>query len=188
MERPVDSEALVDAELVLKFKAGEEAAFEDLVRRHMKDAYAFCLRLSGDPQEAEELSQEGFVHAFRALGSFRGESAFRSWLFRIVINLHRDRRRRRRREETRLAVVRDETERRQLADRGSELQAGELADLIRDRVQVLPDRQREVLVLHVYHGMDYREIAAVLECTYEDVKMNLSLARKRLRGELKDHL
>ncbi|MBI2901685.1 MAG: sigma-70 family RNA polymerase sigma factor [Planctomycetes bacterium] len=184
-----ETEALVDAELVLRFQAGEESAFEDLVRRHMKDAYAFALRLCGDPQEAEELSQEGFVHAFRALGAFRGESAFRSWLYRIVINLHRDRRRRLRREETRLGVVREETERRQAATaEGAGVQADELADVVRDRVALLPDRQREVLVLHVYHGLDYRGVASVLGCSYEDVKMNLSLARKKLKEALKEYL
>ncbi len=183
-----ESEARLDAELVLKFQAGQEGAFGDLVRRHMKDAYSFALRLCGDPQEAEEVSQEGFVQAYRALGSFRGESAFRSWLFRILINLHRDRHRRRRREETRLAVVREEEERKRAPEEGQDLRAAELAEAVKNRLQVLPDRQREVLVLHVYRGMDYREISAVLGCSYEDVKMNLSLARKRLRAELKEYL
>ena len=60
--------------------------------------------------------------------------------------------------------------------------------LIRAKVDELPPRQREVLLLHTYHGLDYREIAAALGCSYEDVKVNLSLARKRLRESLKEHL
>lgn len=179
----------MDAELVLRFQEGQGAAFDDLVRRHMKDAYAFCLRLTGRPQEAEELSQEGFVNAYRALANFRGDASFRSWLYRILINLHRDRTRRRRREETRRDAVRERTERRQEATgEGSEAAANELGDVVKEKVRLLPDRQREVLVLHVYQGLDYRTIAGVLECSYDDVKMNLSLARKRLRQELGEYL
>lgn len=68
------------------------------------------------------------------------------------------------------------------------MHAGELADVVRDRVQDLPPRQREVLVLHVYQGLGYGEIAAALGCTYDDVKVNLSLARKKLREQLKDYV
>jgi RNA polymerase sigma-70 factor (ECF subfamily) len=70
----------MDAELVVRFQKGEESAFEDLVRRHMRDAFGFCLRLTGDPGGAEELSQDGFVLAYRHLGEFRGESGFRTGL------------------------------------------------------------------------------------------------------------
>ncbi len=101
---------MADAELVLKFQGGEASAFEGLVRRYMREAYAFCLRLTGSPAEAEEISQDGFVTAYRALHSFRGDASFRSWLFRILINRWRDRRRSRRREEVRLETVRAEME------------------------------------------------------------------------------
>ena len=72
------NDPMVDAELVLRFQEGSEGAFDDLVRRHMEAAYRFCLRLSGREGEAEEISQEGFVRAYRMLGSFRGEAHFRS--------------------------------------------------------------------------------------------------------------
>ena len=180
---------MVDADLVLKFKGGEESAFEVLVRKYMKDAYSFCLKLTHDAQEAEELSQMGFVSAYRALRGFRGESTFKSWLYRIFINQYRDHLRRTRRAEARLEVVRVEAERRQGTDlEESELHAGELADVVKEKVELLPDRQREVLVLHLYQGMGYTDIAAALGCSYDDVKMNLSLARKRLKQELKEYL
>ncbi len=184
-----EGDAMVDAELVLKFQGGEESAFETLVRKYMKDAYSFCLRLTHDAQEAEELSQMGFVNAYRALRSFRGESTFKSWLYRIFINQYRDRLRRTRRAEARLSVVREEAERRQAVDvEQSTLHAAELEEVVKARIEGLPDRQREVLTLHLYQGLDYREIAAALGCTYDDVKMNLSLARKRLKEELKGYL
>lgn len=185
----IGDDGMMDAELVLRFQGGEESAFDTLVRSHMKDAYAFCLRLTHDPEAAEELSQQGFVSAYRALRRFRGESSFRSWLYRIFINQYRDRLRRGRRSDARLEVVRDEARRRPAEEpAGSELRADELADVVRRKVETLPDRQREVLVLHAYQGMEYTDIASALGCSYDDVKMNLSLARKRLRQELKEYL
>jgi RNA polymerase sigma-70 factor (ECF subfamily) len=157
----------------------------------MKDAYSFCMRLTHNAQEAEELSQEGFVSAYRALREFRGESTFKSWLYRILINQYRDRTRSRRREERRLDVIRDSETRRQEREGSkgtSELHASELEDVVKAKVEELPDRQREVLVLHLYQGLDYHEIAATLSCSYDDVKMNLSLARKRLKESLKEYL
>ena len=184
-----EGDAMVDAELVLKFQGGEESAYETLVRKYMNDAYSFCLRLTHDAQEAEELSQMGFVNAYRALRGFRGESTFKSWLYRIFINQYRDRLRRTRRAEARLAVVREESERKQSAavDESS-IHASELEEVVKIRIERLPDQQREVLTLHLYQGLDYREISAALGCSYDDVKMNLSLARKRLKEELKGYL
>ena len=180
---------MVDAELVLKFQGGEESAFETLVRKYMKDAYSFCLRLTHDAQEAEELSQMGFVNAYRALRGFRGESSFKSWLYRIFINQYRDRLRRTKRAEARLAVVRQEAERKQsVLQMDTTTETTELEDVVKGKIELLPERQREVLTLHLYQGLDYREIAATLGCTYDDVKMNLSLARKRLKLELKEYL
>jgi RNA polymerase sigma-70 factor (ECF subfamily) len=180
---------MADAELVLKFQGGQAEAFDDLVRRYMRDAFSFCMRLTGRADEAEELSQEGFVTAYRALRGFRGEASFRSWLFRILINRWRDRRRSRRREDARMELVKADVESRgAYSGELGELDAGELGDVVKSRVQDLPDRQREVLVLHVYHGMSHHEVADVLGCSYDDVKMNLSLARKRLRETMKDYL
>ncbi|MBI4565205.1 MAG: sigma-70 family RNA polymerase sigma factor [Planctomycetes bacterium] len=181
-----------DAELVLRIKQGEQGAFEDLVRLHMKEAFAFCFRLTGGrADEAEELSQDGFVAAYRNLAAFRGECAFRSWLFRILINLHRDRLRARSRWDKVLGAFRRDVESRRepvADDGGGALRARELADVVREKVRALPDRQREVLTLHVYQGLSYHDIGLVLSCSYDDVKMNLSLARKRLREALKEYV
>ena len=178
----------MDVELVVRFQQGEESAFDDLVRRHMRDAFGFCLRLSGDPAAAEELSQDGFVLAHRSLKGFRGEASFRTWLYRILLNLHRDRIRRKSREEARLETLRQHAAESHGSDPGAEKRAEELDEVIRRRVAELPDRQREVLVLHVYQGLDYRAIAAALDCSYDDVKVNLSLARKKLREVLRENL
>jgi RNA polymerase sigma-70 factor (ECF subfamily) len=184
-----EGDAMVDAELVLKFKGGEESAFEALVRKYMKEAYGFCLRLTHDAQEAEELSQLGFVSAYRALRNFRGESSFKSWLYRIFINQYRDHLRRARREEVHRAGVREGSLRRlEVPPEETSLHASELEEMVKSKVEGLPERQREVLVLHLYQGLSYTDISAALGCSYDDVKMNLSLARKRLKEELKEYL
>jgi RNA polymerase sigma-70 factor (ECF subfamily) len=179
---------MMDMDLITRFHQGQEDAFEALVRRHMKDAYHFCLRLTGNPRDAEEISQDGFVSAYRGLRQFRGESGFRSWLFRILINLTRDRIRSRRRYEVRLQAVRDR--KREFAGDGvdEKKRVEELSGLVREKIGVLPERQREVLLLHLDQDLSYREISETLGITYESVKMNLSLARKRLKEELKEHL
>ena len=184
-----EGDAMVDAELVLKFQGGEESAFEALVRKYMNEAYSFCLRLTHDAQSAEELSQMGFVSAYRSLRGFRGESSFKSWLYRIFINQYRDQLRRTRRAQARLALVREGTDRRQAGPpEPAPIELSEMETVVRGRIEGLPDRQREVLMLHLYQSLDYREIASALGCSYDDVKMNLSLARKRLKEELKDFL
>ncbi len=121
-------DSMVDAELVLQFQEGSEKAFDDLVRRHREAAYRFCLRLTGQAVDAEEVSQEGFIRAYRRLSSFRGEAHFRSWLFRILINLHRDRIRSQRRREGREELLSRKVA--QNLDVGAELQAQELQNLL----------------------------------------------------------
>ncbi|MDP6959561.1 MAG: sigma-70 family RNA polymerase sigma factor, partial [Planctomycetota bacterium] len=144
------------------------------------------LRLTGQEADAEEISQEGFVRAYRRLSSFRGEAHFRSWLFRILINLHRDRIRSQRRRENREECLSQNVAYNQ--DVGAELQAQELQDLLHEKIRLLPERQREVMQLHGEKALGYREIAQILGCSYEDVKMNLCLARKRLRQDMGAYL
>lgn len=173
-------------QLALLALDGRNGAFDDLVRRHADDAFRFSMRLTGNRADAEELAQEGFVRAFRSLADFRGESGFRSWLFTILANCHRDAIRARVRRAGRLQrAAREES----AADEGIEaIDAGELRDVVDRRVEALPDRQREVLTMHLGGKLDYGEIAAALGISRDDVKVNLSLARKRLREELKEYL
>ena len=177
-----------DMELVQQFQQGLESAFETLVRKYMRDAYAFSLRLTGRPQEAEEIAQDGFIKAHRAMGRFRGEASFRSWLFRILINLHRDRKRSSRRYEARLAILEERESRREQEVIGADRQAEELSDVVREKIDSLPGRQKEVLTLHLYQNLSYREIADIVGISYEAVKVNLSMARKRLKDDLKEYL
>src|SRR5262245_56870262 len=114
-----------------------EAGIEDLVRRHAGEAYAFPLRLTRNAGEAEELAQEALVKAFRAWEGFRGEASFRTWLFQIVVNRHRDRLRERAREERRRAQSEEEPAAAPAGEPTAELEA-----LVRRKVDELPPRQR----------------------------------------------
>lgn len=180
-------EGLSEMELAQKVRIGQNGAYDEIVKRYMQDAYHFSLKLTGNRSEADELSQEGFVRAYAALQEFRGQSQFRSWLFTILVNCYRDTLRRRKRWTGRLermapevrSTARDETDR---------VEAEELRALIDRRIQELPDRQREVLLLHLCGDLNYTEIGKSLGISPENVKVNLSLARKRLKDQLKSYI
>jgi len=171
-----------DMELALS-AAGEP--FDQMVRRHADAAFHFSLRLTGNRADAEDLVQEGFVRAYRSLHGFRGASEFRTWLFAILVNCHRDGARRRRRERPPSRGAVEPSERAEAPDACS---AQELRALVDRGIAALPERQRQVLTLHLEGRMDYGRIAAALGVTRDDVKVNLSLARRRLREALKEHL
>jgi RNA polymerase sigma-70 factor (ECF subfamily) len=160
-------------------------AFEALVRRHAEAAFGFSLRLTGNRTDAEDLVQEGFVRAYRSLDGFRGASEFRTWLFAILVNCHRDQARRRRRIAAAAPELREASA---PAEAPGTCAAEELRARVDRGIAELPDRQRQVLTMHLEGKMDYGQIAAALGVTREDVKVNLSLARRRLRVTLKEYL
>lgn len=157
--------------------------FDELARQHWPEAFRFCLGLTGNCHDAEELSQEGFARALRGYHRFRGASTFRTWLFSILIHCHRDTIRRRVRwDASRDRIARDD----EVPHEGyDEVAADDLKGRILAHLADLPPRQREVLSLHALEGLDYRRIAETLGITYDDVKVNLSLARRRLREVMK---
>jgi RNA polymerase sigma-70 factor (ECF subfamily) len=164
------------------------ASLDRLVLDHLPAALRFATRLTGDPDRAEELVQEALLRVVRRWTSFRGEAAFRTWFFRIVINVFRDR----------LSVTSPETVSvdEQQADLVDSADAGpaqaamaaELARLIAQEVSRLPARQREVLVLIVYEGLSTREVAEVVGISEGNVHSNLSAARTRLKARLAPYL
>ncbi len=183
--------AAEDPRLVPLAREGDRGAMESLLRFHAPGAYAFALRLAGNAAEAEDLSQTALMKAYCGLRSFRGESGFRTWLFRILLNEFRSRRRGRREEPVSLSEA-GEVEasvRSAPAERpDNALSESDLLERVAGHVAALPDRQREALTLLVHNGCTYAEIAAIMNCSYEAVKMHVSLARKKLKEALKDYL
>lgn len=167
-----------EPDLVRRARRGDVEAFEELYRGHVGRIYAVSLRMVADPELAEELTQEAFVKAWSRLASFRGTSAFGTWLHRLAVNVVLDALRARARWQDRFSP--DPPARQPAAAQRDH--AGSL-DLERGIAQ-LPPRARAVFVLHDIEGYKHREIARLLGLTAGASKAHLHRARRRLREEL----
>jgi RNA polymerase sigma-70 factor (ECF subfamily) len=177
----------VEASLLAAFRQGDPEAFQPLVRPHLAPLLALARRHCRDLHWADDLVQETLVRAFRGLATFRGDSALRTWLFRILL---------------RLAA---EPSRWQLEHRAADLQAlevpdgygaspptgaiaNELAHRLDAAMERLPPRQRTALHLRAVEGMDYAAVAAVLECSQPAARMLVLEARRKVLERLREHL
>jgi RNA polymerase sigma-70 factor, ECF subfamily len=171
-----------DRILVTQAAAGCRESFDELVRRYRRRVYNLVRALTAGDSEAEDLVQDIFVRAYRAIGRFRGDSAFRSWLYRIAINVvHTHLDRRRTRDGTLGAQPRD-------AETLDELPAGDDVEQTLLRRQVidralasLPEDLRVLVVLRDVQGLKYDEIAKVVKTPRGTVESRLFRARQRLR-------
>ncbi len=190
-----------DEDLVEKVLAGNSDAFDELVVRYQDRVFNTLARMCGSTQEAEDLSQETFLKAFRALGSFRQGSKFYTWLFRIAVNTGFSRRRqevrRKAHEGARLdagsgksgdddlsldAVIPDRKD----TDPAKILEQEQLKARVRAGLQEIDEDYRSILVLRDIEGMDYETIAETLDITTAAVKSRLHRARLELARILKD--
>jgi RNA polymerase sigma-70 factor, ECF subfamily len=173
-------ESMVGRDLLDRCRRGDPEAFAELVDRTYRQVFTLAFRLVGDRHEAEDVAQESYLRVHRSLGSFRGDSSFRTWLLRIVANTAMTHLRRRGRFGD-LADEADEIVR--LADPSS--REGELdADELREALASLPDAQRVVLLMKDAYGFSCREIAAEMGITEGAVKVRLHRARRRLKDAL----
>lgn len=168
-------------EVIDRARAGDRSAFERLYRENVGRVYALCLRMSADPALAEELTQDVFVKAWRKLGSFRGESAFTSWLHRIAVNTVFQRQRSEKRRRARREAAR------WLSPLGG-CEAGWDGpgvgiDLER-AIAGLPAGARQVFVLREIEGYRYREIAELSGLAVGTLKAQMHRARELLREAL----
>jgi len=166
--------------LVREAQDGDLLAFERLYRENVRKVFGLCLRLSQDASLAEELTQEVFVKAWRKLSTFRGESAFSSWLYPMAVNGALSERRSRRRRDARIVPV-EEPERMERAPEAPRPEAG--FDLER-ALATLPPGARAVFVLHDVEGRTHEEIAALLNLAAGTSKAQLHRARRLLREAL----
>ena len=171
-------------ERVLK---GDVNAFEHLVHAYEKNVFNLALRSLGNRQDAEDVTQEAFLKAYRSLSSYRGDSKFSVWLYRIVSNLCLDQlRARQRRPVQSLTVENDEGESEELEISDEHFSPERLLDrkLTRESVQrglaSLPDDARQILLLRELQGLSYEEIGQTLDLEPGTVKSRIFRARKRL--------
>lgn len=167
-------------EVVREAQAGSVAAFERLYRDHAPRVYALCLRLSGDVAQAEELTQDVFVRAWEKLGSFRGESAFSTWLHRLAVNEVLGRRRSDGRRGARMVFADDLT----VFEKPRAMAEAEPIDLER-AMATLSEATRTVFVMHDVEGYTHEEIAHLTGRAEGTCKTLLHRARKMLRERLK---
>lgn len=177
-----------DEDLVDAFQAGNLAAFDLLVRRWERKIQGAIYRVMGTEEDARDLCQEAFLKAYRALGSFKREARFSSWLYQIALNLCRDRMRRRRgRTMLSLDAMDDEGASLPLRQPPSPLElaeGGAIARAVAAAVSGLPDEQREVIVLKEYQDLTFLEIAQILDVPLSTVKTRLYRGLGQLRQRL----
>lgn len=177
----VRSEAAVrERELVAQAQGGDVTAFEQLYRNNANRVYGLCLRLSGDATLAQELAQDVFVRAWQRLGTFRGESAFFSWLYTLAVNMTYSERRSRLRRLSRVRPTDDLTP----FDKPQRPATPEAAVDLERAVAELPPGARTVFVLHDVHGFKHEEIAHRLGIATGTCKAQLHRARRLLREAL----
>lgn len=166
--------------LVRRAQNDDRAAFDALYTQHVGRVYAVCLRMSASRTEAERLTQDVFVRAWQRLKTFRGDSAFGSWLYRLAVNVILQDGRATHRRESRIAVLPDP----ELLDRrASTSKEDERMDLER-AIASLPPGARQVLVLHDIEGYKHEEIARMTGSAVGTVKAQLHRARRLLRERL----
>jgi RNA polymerase sigma-70 factor, ECF subfamily len=183
-----------EAALIQRCVARDEDACAELVAEHQRMVYQLALNLLGDHNEALDLSQEVFLRVFRTIGTFRGASQLRTWIYRIVVNQARNRQRwwRRRHKSQQVSLddhIRDHGELAEIGNGGSPDRAlgqKQLAERIRTALDHLPFDQKTALVLREIDGLSYEEIGYSLGIAVGTVKSRLARAREALRAQLRD--
>jgi RNA polymerase sigma-70 factor (ECF subfamily) len=174
----------IETNLIRQAQTGDQEAFGALVERHQRYVYNLASRVVGNQQDAEDLAQEAFIRAWVAIANFRLESSFRTWLFRIVINLFYNRLPGLRRElyalgEDCLADIPDDSS--PDFDPTSSIEAEEIHAFLHKQIDRLPESQRLLVILRYQQGLSYEDIARVVSLPLGTVKTGLFRAKERLR-------
>lgn len=175
-----------DKHILARARRGELDAFEELVRQYEKRVYAVALRSSGSPEDAADITQEVFLRAWRSIESFRGDSGFSTWLFRITMNLCVDHARHKNAQpQIQPLVVGEEDAERPIPDPAptpeEHLENSELGRELAAALDEVSEEHRRIVLLRDVSGLSYTEIAEVLEISEGTVKSRLSRARIALR-------
>jgi RNA polymerase sigma-70 factor (ECF subfamily) len=184
-------ENLSDEDLVNRAKRGDQEAFRVLHERYAPSVHKLLYRWTGDPEEAEDLTQEVFIAVFQGLQNFRGESSFKTWIFQIANHKAIDSNRKRKRQvET---VSPDDFDETQPDDREETrpeeaLLRKEMGETLRRKLQELPEDSREAIVLCDLQGLSYEECAEALGITVGAFKSRLRRARQMLKEKMRPYM
>ncbi|MBI3945963.1 MAG: sigma-70 family RNA polymerase sigma factor [Armatimonadetes bacterium] len=183
-----------DDALVARARAGEQDAFETLVRRYQDRVYTIIHGFVRDPEDALDLTQDTFVKAYQALGRFRGGASFYTWVYRIAVNNCKDALRRR---ASRPWLSLEDEHFQELgfepaADPGNDpaevVEADEMRVVVRRAVAMLPEKLRAAITLHDLEGIPQQEVARILGCPLGTVKSHVFRGRARLRKLLRRYV
>ena len=166
-----------EREAIEACRRGEREAFDRLVERYQRDVYRLCYRYVNDHEDANDLAQEVFIKAWRAIGRFRGESAFSTWLYRIAVNACLNFRALRRP----ITQELPETLTDPVPLAAARVESDDEARRVRAAIGRLPEKQRATLILKIYHELTHEEVAEILGSTVGTVKANLFHALGNLR-------
>jgi len=190
--RPASGIEQSDLELVRRAQRGERGAFDLLVLRYQHKVIKLVARLLRDPTEAEDVAQDAFVKAYRALGSFRGDSAFYTWLYRIAVNTARNVMASRQRRPLDYEADLNESEQSAVESRMRHTDTPEAAALseeihqtVNHAVEQLPEDLRTAIVLREVEGLSYEEIAEAMDCPVGTVRSRIFRAREAIDRSLK---
>ncbi len=184
---------MTEAEAIRLAQQGDAGAFERIYRLHSRRVYALCLRMVGNTAEAEDLTQDSFLQLFRKIGTFRGESAFSTWLHRLAVNVVLMKLRKKTLPETSLEESTDPEDesggpRREIGAPDLLLTGSIDRVHLQRAIEQLPPGYRQVFVLHDVQGFEHNEIADLMDCSIGNSKSQLHKARMRLRELLQETL
>jgi RNA polymerase sigma-70 factor, ECF subfamily len=182
------AESVFQAQLIWRAQRGDEQAYEALFNAYKRRVYCVCLRMTRDPDQAEDLCQDAFLQLFRRIATFRGESTFSTWLHRLVVNVVLMHLRKKRPP----LISLDETDssghersgRREYATEDSRLTRTIDRISIAEALSLLPPGYRAAVLFHDAHGYEHCEIAQLRNCSASNSKSQLHKARRRLRALL----
>lgn len=195
-ENLAPSPQVEDRALVLKAQAGDLDAYDDLVRRYQERIYATLYHMTSNHEDAHDLTQEAFIKAHKALKSFKGDSSFFTWVYRIAVNKTINFLKQRKdrvhlslndldfnaeHDPDLVALVSEKTPRRDLS-------LGELQEKLNEGMQKLSELHRLVVTLHDVQGLSHEEISKIMDCNTGTVRSRLFYARQQLQAHLSDYL
>jgi len=185
-----------DLELVRRAQQGDGVAYDELIRRYQERVYATVYHMTSNHEDANDLAQETFIKAFQALKSFKGDSSFYTWIYRIAvnktINFLKQRKNRTHmslndidfnaeNDPDLVALISDKTPRRDIG-------LSELQEKLNDAMQKLSPVHRLVVTLHDVQGLSHEEIGKIIDCNIGTVRSRLFYARQQLQAYLSDYL
>ncbi|MDX5151509.1 MAG: RNA polymerase sigma factor RpoE [Acidiferrobacterales bacterium] len=182
----------IDQQLVERVQRGDKTAFDLLVRKYQFRLAKLVSRYVSDRSEVEDVTQEAFIKAYRALKGFRGESAFYTWLYRIAINTAKNYLVSMGRRPPRSDIDAEEAEGmtnaaelREINTPESSMLRDEIAETVRQTIETLPEDLRTAITLREFDGLSYDEIASIMDCPIGTVRSRIFRAREAIDNELK---